>query len=182
MTDEWTVHGETTLYDSPWVRLHLADVETPSGRRHEHHLVRTPTDGAGAIVIDDRGRILLIRRYRFIVDAWGWELPAGRVDPGEAPETAAAREVTEETGWEPADLTHLVTLHTTPGLADQTSHVYLARRARKVAEPTDPDEAAVIRWVALADVRSLLASGEIHDAFTMCGLLWFLTFGDPAGA
>nr|MDT0664037.1 NUDIX domain-containing protein [Micromonospora sp. DSM 115978] len=83
MTRPWTIHSERKLYESPWVGVSLADVETPSGRRFDHHVVRVPAEGAGAAVVDPLGRVLLIHRHRFAVDRWGWELPAGRVDPGE---------------------------------------------------------------------------------------------------
>jgi 8-oxo-dGDP phosphatase len=175
---DWTIHGEQALYDSPWVRLGLADVETPSGTRHSYHLVRMPVAGAGTVIVDEASQILLIHRYRFITGTWGWELPAGRVDPGETPDSAAAREATEETGWKPTALQHLVSLHTSPGLTDQTSHVFLSRNAIYQGPPADPDEASDVHWTKPADVRRLLHLGEIHDSFTMCGLLWYLSFGD----
>jgi 8-oxo-dGTP pyrophosphatase MutT (NUDIX family) len=97
----WIVHGERTLYSSPWVGLRLVDVEIPGGERFEHHVVRVPRQAAGCVVHDpDRG-VLLLWRHRFITDTWGWEIPAGAVDDGERPGDAAAREVREETGWRP---------------------------------------------------------------------------------
>ena len=74
----WTVHGERVIYDSEWIRLALADVELPSGKRFEHHVVRMPYEAAGTVVDDpDRG-VLLLWRHRFTTDTWGWEIPAGR--------------------------------------------------------------------------------------------------------
>jgi 8-oxo-dGTP pyrophosphatase MutT (NUDIX family) len=95
------VHGERSIYDSEWLSLVLVDVEIPGGERFEHHAVRFPNHAAGTVVRDpDRG-VLLLYRHRFITDTWGWEIPAGRIDPGETPAQAAAREAYEETGWEP---------------------------------------------------------------------------------
>ena len=89
----WTVHGERALYESEWVRLALVDVEIPGEARFEHHVVRMPNQASGTVVHDpDRG-VLLLWRHRFITDTWGWEIPAGRIDDGETPEEAAAREV-----------------------------------------------------------------------------------------
>lgn len=82
---QWTVHGERTLYDSSWIRLALVDVEIPDGERFEHHVVRMPAPAAGVVVHDERG-VLLLWRHRFVTDTWGWEVPAGRVDPGESVE------------------------------------------------------------------------------------------------
>ena len=88
----WTVHGERSLYDSEWMSLAMVDVELPSGARFEHHVLRMPAHAAG-VVVDDRERgVLLLWRHRFITDTWGWEVPAGRVDAGEAGRWPLAQE------------------------------------------------------------------------------------------
>jgi 8-oxo-dGTP pyrophosphatase MutT (NUDIX family) len=104
---KWTVHGERVIYDSPWVRLALTDVEIPGGPRFEHHVVRMPAQAAGTVVADPTRGVLLLWRHRFTTDTWGWEVPAGRIDEGESPIEAAAREAYEETGWQPGPLTPL---------------------------------------------------------------------------
>ncbi len=78
---EWTVHGERTICDSECMSLRLVDVETPSGKRFDHHVARIPAEVAATLVVDRR--VLMSRRYRFVSDTWCWELPAGRIDPGE---------------------------------------------------------------------------------------------------
>src|ERR1700687_2272184 len=93
----WVVHGERTVYESPWVSLALADVEVPGGERFEHHVVRMPGE-ASAAVVRDQDRVLLIHRHRFITDTWGWEITAGRVEPGEDPMAAAGQETLQGTG------------------------------------------------------------------------------------
>src|SRR5258706_1545987 len=81
-TMRWTVHGERSVYASPWVGLALVDVEIPDGDRFEHHVVRVPGPAVGAIVTDEALGVLLLWRHRFITDSWGWEIPAGGVDRG----------------------------------------------------------------------------------------------------
>jgi 8-oxo-dGTP pyrophosphatase MutT (NUDIX family) len=173
MSGRWHTHAETALYDSPWVSLRLADVDPPSGQRHPHHLLRMPRHGAGAVVVDRTDAVLLVYRHRFIPDTFGWELPAGRIDPGETPEQAAAREVHEETGWTIQGVRRLCSIHTSPGLTDQLSHVLSAQAGIRTGDP-DPDEAAELRWWPRADLPTLLRSGQITDAFTSTGLLWHL--------
>ena len=96
----WTVHCEREIYGSEWMRMVLVDIEVPGGERFDHHVVRFPNQAAGTVVHDpDRG-VLLLWRHRFITDTWGWEVPAGRIDPGETPIEAAEREAFEETGLE----------------------------------------------------------------------------------
>src|SRR5258708_3527519 len=133
----WRVHGERVLYDSDWVRLSLADVEIPGGERFEHHVVRMPNNAAGTVVHDrDRG-VLLLWRHRFITDTWGWEIPAGGMNPGETPEEAAVRETLEETGWQPGRLRPLVHFSPTNGISDQIFHTFLAAGAPYLCAQTD---------------------------------------------
>jgi 8-oxo-dGTP pyrophosphatase MutT (NUDIX family) len=169
---EWTVHGERSLYESDWIKLRLVDVELPSGTRFEHHVVRSTAPAASLVIQDERG-ILLLRRHRFITDTWGWEVPAGRVDPGETPEQAAAREALEETGWRPGPVRHVGTYQPTNGLSDQLFHVFAADGAELVGTP-DPDEASEVAWTTVDRVRELIAAGEVQDGFSLTSLLWVL--------
>jgi 8-oxo-dGTP pyrophosphatase MutT (NUDIX family) len=126
-------------------------------------------------MVDECGNVLLIYRYRFIPDHFGWELPAGRVEPSEDPKDAARREAVEETGWEPRELTHLFSVNTSPGLTDQVSHAFLGRHPVRRGRPIDTDESVAMRWCSPGEVRELIQNGEILDVFTLSGLLWHLT-------
>jgi 8-oxo-dGTP pyrophosphatase MutT (NUDIX family) len=170
----WTVHGSRPIYRSEWVELELVDVEVPGGARFDHHVVRMPADASGTVVHDpDRG-VLLLWRHRFVTDTWGWEVPAGRIDPGESPEDAAAREVLEETGWRPGPLRHLTTYHPVNGTVDLRFHLFAAEGATHEGEPSDPSEAERVEWVAPDRLPELLAGGEVHDGLTLSALLWWL--------
>lgn len=176
-TIRWIVHGERAVYTSPWVALRLADVEIPGGKRFEHHVVRVPLEAAGCVVHDpDRG-VLLLWRHRFITDTWGWEIPAGAVEEGESPGDAAAREVREETGWQPGPLEHLVSYQPSNGLSDQRFHVFLARGAEHVGDPVDVGEAERIEWRSPPDVRADIAKNAMPDGLSLTALLYVLAFG-----
>lgn len=171
---EWTVHGERWVYDSEWMRVALVDVELPSGHRFEHHVLRMPATAAGVVVDDpDRG-VLLLWRHRFTTDTWGWEIPAGRVDAGETPEQAAARETLEETGWQPGPLRHLVGYHPHNGTSDVTFDVFHATGATLVGDPVDTDEAERIEWLSWDDVRVEIRAGRVRDGMSLTGLLYRL--------
>lgn len=172
----WTVHGERTLYDSSWIRLALVDVEIPDGERFEHHVVRMPAPAAGVVVHDDRG-VLLLWRHRFVTDTWGWEVPAGRVDPGESVEAGAAREVLEETGWRPGPLTPLTAYHPTNGLSDQIFHLFAAAGATHVGEPSDPSESSRVEWVPRDRLVAELRRGNVRDGMSLTALTWSLALG-----
>jgi 8-oxo-dGTP pyrophosphatase MutT (NUDIX family) len=173
----WLVHGERTVYDSPWVSVVLVDVETPDGVRiPEHHVIRAPLQVGGCLAWDqDADAVLLIRRHRFISDTWGWEVPAGRADGGEQLDRTAVRECLEETGWRPHEpVTPLARWHPSNGLLDQTFSAYLALGAELVGAPSDPSEAAEIAWVPVARAAELVDAGEIVDGFSLVALLSFL--------
>lgn len=168
----WTVHSEKPLFTDEWLDIRVADVELPGGRRVQHRLIRTPP-GAGSVTVTD-GRVLLLWRHRFITDTWGWEIPFGRVDPGEDPAAAAARETEEETGWRPGPLTPLLRVEPTPGISDSVHHVYRADDAEHIGPPQDHFESDRISWIPLADIPGLIGRGEIRVGTTLAALLYTL--------
>lgn len=170
----WQTFGERTVYDSPWVRVALVDVDVPGVGRLDHHVVRMPAQAAGTVVHDAERGVLLLWRHRFITDTWGWEVPAGRLEGDETPAQAAAREALEETGWRPGPLSPLVQYHPTNGSSDQTFHVFVADGATYVGEPADAFESERIAWVPLDEVRDLVRDGGIGDGLSLTGLLRFL--------
>jgi 8-oxo-dGTP pyrophosphatase MutT (NUDIX family) len=172
---EWLVHGERLVDDTPHVRVSLADVEIPGHARFSQYVFRMRRV-AVTVVLDDRGeRMLLVRRHRFIVNRWVWELPGGYVDDGEDSAAAAAREVEEETGWRPGSVEFVLSCQPLIGNADYPQDLYLAVRAQLTGEP-EADETAEVRWVPLSDAQAMIASGEIVGAMTVIGvqhaLLW----------
>jgi 8-oxo-dGTP pyrophosphatase MutT (NUDIX family) len=166
---KWLVHSERLVDDTPHVRISLADVEIPGHARFTQYVFRM-RPVAVTVVVDDAGeRVLLMRRHRFVVDRWVWELPGGYVDDGEDPAVAAAREVEEETGWRPRHVEFVMSCQPLIGNADYPQDVYLARGADRVGEP-EADETAEVRWVRLADTPAMIASGEILGAITIVGV------------
>lgn len=179
----WIDRGDTLIYDSEWVRLVTTDVEMPDGTRIDHHVVRMPRPASGTIIVRD-GHVLLLWRHRFITDTWGWEIPAGAIDPGETAERAAVREAAEESGWRPRAVEALCSFHPANGVLDQTFHVFVCHDAEHQGAPSDPNEAARIEWVPLAEVRALLTGGAIGDGLSFAAISYAFaagTFDQPAG-
>jgi 8-oxo-dGTP pyrophosphatase MutT (NUDIX family) len=173
------VFGERPVYENRWVRLTLVDIQTPDGRRFEHHVVRLQRVAVGLVVNADR--VLMIWRHRFAPDEWGWELPGGIVDQDEDAAQAAAREVEEETGWRPAPMTHLLTFQPMPGMVDTPHELFFANGAERVGEPTDLEEAGRVEWVSLTDVSDLIRKGEVAGSGSLVGLLYVLAFDGLVG-
>jgi 8-oxo-dGTP pyrophosphatase MutT (NUDIX family) len=171
---QWKVVSERPLYMDDWLDVRVADVELPDGRHLEHRLIRT-RPGAGAVVIDSNQRVLLLWRHRFITDTWGWEIPIGRVEEGESPIDAAAREFEEETGWRPGPLRHLISVQPTPGLSTSEHHIYRADEAVYIGDATDSFESERVTWKPLADLRSLIGKEEITSGTTLAALLYVLS-------
>jgi 8-oxo-dGTP pyrophosphatase MutT (NUDIX family) len=171
----WTVHSEKQLYEDEWLDIRVADVELPDGRHLEHRLIRTPP-GAGAVIVVD-ARVLLMWRHRFITDTNGWEIPIGKIDPGEDPADAAARETEEETGWRPGPLRFLLRVEPTPGISDSAHHIYMGGGAEHIGPPEDDFESDRLGWVPLADVPLLIGRGEITSGTTLAALLYATACG-----
>jgi 8-oxo-dGTP pyrophosphatase MutT (NUDIX family) len=173
----WKVHGRRTMYESDWVNVYLDDVELPDGTHIDHHVLTMPKPSQTAIVLSDEGdQVLLIWRHRFITDRWGWEVPAGWVEPGEDPETAIRREIAEETGYEPVDLRPLAEYDAIPGLSTMHFTSWLATGTRRSATTLDTNETSVVSWHTLEDAYRLLKNGRVSDGPSFTALsYYFLT-------
>ncbi|MGW3761536.1 NUDIX domain-containing protein [Streptomyces sp. NPDC005131] len=171
--EPWQIHGERTVYDNRWVKLTLVDVEPPGVERFEHHVVRLHHVSIAA-VLDEQDRVLMLWRYRFVADKWGWELPGGIVDEGEDARATALREVEEETGWRPDSLDHVVTFQPMIGMVDSPHEIYVGKGAQHVGDPTDIEEAGHVAWVPLSDIPGLMARDELMGSGTLVALLHVL--------
>jgi 8-oxo-dGTP pyrophosphatase MutT (NUDIX family) len=167
---QWIIHSERSLYADQWLEVRSADVELPDGRHLDHRLLRMPAS-AGAIVVDRHGSALLIWRHRFITGLWGWEMPMGRIDHGETPAQAAAREVEEETGWRPGPLKQLARVQPSSGIMDAAHYLFTADGATRTGAATDGFESTRIEWVSLAHVPELISKQEIVSSSTITALL-----------
>jgi 8-oxo-dGTP pyrophosphatase MutT (NUDIX family) len=172
---KWAVHGERSLYSSPWLSLSLVEVEPPGVEPFEHHVVRYPGPAAAVVTAVEGRGVLLLWRHRFTTDTWGWEIPAGRVDEGA--EQAARREMIEETGWAPGNLEHLVTFNPANGSTDLRFVIFGCRTAEHVGDPTDLTEAERIEWVTSAEARKLLLEGAVPDGLSLAALSYAFLAG-----
>lgn len=167
---QWRVHGEKSIYTSDWVSLWLVDVELPDGRRLQHHVIRM-SPAAAAVLLDTEMRVLMLWRHRFITNTWGWEIPTGIVEPGEAPIEAAAREAEEETGWRPNELRPIIYAQPSNGISNSELFIFHADGATYQGPPTDTTESERIEWISLSKIRALIDDHQIVHGPTMIALL-----------
>ncbi|MEU4267534.1 NUDIX hydrolase [Streptomyces sp. NPDC026092] len=167
---QWTKLSEQPVYENRWFRVNLADVELPDGRHLAHYLIRL-RPVAVATAVNEANEVLMLWRHRFITDSWGWELAAGVVEDDEDLETAAAREMEEETGWRPGPLRHLLTVEPSNGLTDARHHLYWAEEATYIGPPEDDFESSRREWIPLKLIPDMISRGEIPAANMAAGLL-----------
>lgn len=168
------------VYTGRIVNLNVDTVAFPDGSTGKLEMLRHP--GASAVVpfLDDPAaddpRIILIRQFRHAAEGDMWEIPAGRLDPGEAPEACALRELREETGYSASECRRLVTIYTTPGFTDERIHLFLATGLRAGDHAREADEFVEVHEVRWSEALRLLEEGQISDAKTLSALLFTEAF------
>jgi ADP-ribose pyrophosphatase len=165
--------SRTTVHKGRIFQLEVDVVKLPTGHTLEMEIVRHP----GSVVllpVPTPGSIILIRQYRYSIDRWIWELPAGSLKPKEDPDKAAARECEEEIGLVPRKITRLRSYYPTPGFCDEAMTYYLCEDLHPPAADStvrkDDDEEIEPRTFTLDEARALVTSGEIVDLKTLAGL------------
>ena len=142
----------------------------PNDRAATFDVIRHP-GGAAVLPILDDGRLLLIRQYRPAVGAMVYEIPAGRLEPGESPLACACRELAEEAGCRAGQTVPLGGLWSAVGYCDEFVHLFLATELTAVPPAPEPDEVVEPCPMSLADALAKLAAGEIPDSKTQVALL-----------
>jgi ADP-ribose pyrophosphatase len=147
-------------------------VDPKTGFKINRSVVRH-AGSAVMMAVDKKKRILLVRQYRLPADDYLWELPAGRLDPGEKPLQAAKRELAEETGYSARKWTKLASFWVSPGYVEERMTIFLATDLTEgEATPMD-DERIETRWFKRKEVADMIATGKLEDAKTMVGfLMW----------
>jgi 8-oxo-dGTP pyrophosphatase MutT (NUDIX family) len=152
------------------ITVNVETVQLPNGHTLDLEIIHHP-GGAAAVAIDDQQRVCLIRQYRHAVGGYIWELPAGKLEPSEAPLLTAQRELVEEAGCEAAHWHSLGAVVSSPGVFTETVHLFLARGLRAVKMAHEAAEVIEIHWVELAEACQRAESGDISDGKTVVGLL-----------
>lgn len=158
------------LYDGKVLALDVDRVEEPGGIRAQREVVRHPGSVA-VLALDDQGRLVLVRQYRYPVDQQVWELPAGRLDAGEEPEQAARRELEEEVGLKAQSLEKIGFFYTTPGFCDEAMHLFRVSGLTQVPARPQEDERLEIRWFTSQEIRGMMDRGDIREGKTLVALL-----------
>jgi ADP-ribose pyrophosphatase len=168
------------VYNGHVINLDVDTVRFPDGSIGELEMVRHP--GASAIVpflTDPAGedpQLLLIRQYRYAAEEYIYEVPAGRLDAGEAPVDCARRELREETGCTAERVEHMYTMYTTPGFTDEKIHLFMAVGLTRGEAQREADEFVEVVTMSLSEALGRIERGEIKDSKTALALLYAAGF------
>jgi ADP-ribose pyrophosphatase len=165
-----SVAASRPVYDGRVIKVSSERLRYANGREFDIDFVRHP--GAAAVVaVDDADRVCLVRQYRHGVEDFLWEIPAGKLDAGEAPEACAVRELAEETGVKARQWTSLGLYIPAPGFFTEVIHMYLARDLDIGPPAPDVDEELELQWLPLGVALAKVLTGEWNDGKTALALL-----------
>lgn len=157
------------IYTGKVITLNIDTVRLPNGETVELETIRHP--GAAAVVpVKDDGTVVLIRQFRHAAGGFIYEIPAGKLHPGEDPVHCASRELEEEVGYRASAFELLSSIFTAPGFADEVIHVYKATGLTKGRQQLDRDEVLDVIEMPLAEAVAKIEDGTVRDAKTIVGL------------
>jgi ADP-ribose pyrophosphatase len=168
------------VYSGRVIDLDVDTVRFPDGSTGELEMIRHP--GASAVVpflsepTGEDPQVLLIRQYRYAAGSYLYEIPAGRLEPGESPEACARRELEEETGCRAERVEPLTTVYTTPGFTDERIHLFAAFGLTTGKVKRDVDEFLEVKTMPLTETLAMISRGEIVDGKTIVALLFVAGF------
>ena len=155
------------------------EVIEPAGVRTTREMITHPGSVVVLPVLADR-RVLLIQQYRYAARQFLWELVAGKMDAGETPLQAAARELKEETGYRAKRFRIFLEFFPSPGFLEEKMYVLLAEGLTPGEPAPEDDEKILARPCTVKQVEQMIRTGKLHDAKTIAGLLYYLSYIAPA--
>jgi ADP-ribose pyrophosphatase len=157
------------VYKCSLFRVTEDEAKEPKGGFEIKRSIVRHAGSAVMMAVDDRKRILLVRQYRLPAERYLWELPAGRLDPGEKPLQAAKRELAEETGCTARKWTRLASFFVSPGYVAERMTIFLARDIIPGDAHPMEDERIECQWFKPKDIHAMIEDGKIEDAKTIIG-------------
>lgn len=167
--------SSSIVYEGPVFQIRKHTVSTKSGESIRD--IVEHSGGAIMLAVTKEGKILVERQYRKALESMFIELPAGKADPGEDPQTTAVRELSEETGYIPGKVEHLVSFYPTCGYSNEYLHIYFCSELTEGEKHLDEDESIDVFAYYPDELIEMIRTGEIQDGKTIIGLLYARQFG-----
>jgi ADP-ribose pyrophosphatase len=157
------------VYSGRTLNIDLDRVLLPNGNTADLEVIRHPGASAVVPVLED-GQVVLIHQFRYAAGDFIYEIPAGKLDPGENPIDCARRELAEETGYQARSLSPLLSFLTTPGFCDEEIHIFLARELSAGKQDLEMNEVLEVRHFPISRALEMIREGTIKDGKTIIGL------------
>lgn len=171
---ETLLHSDA-VFHGRFLKVIRDQVRLPDGGIAHREYIKHP--GAAVVLpILDTGEIILVEQYRHAMKRHFLELPAGKRDPGEKPESTAARELQEETGYTAQNLEFMTIIHPVIGYADEEMYLYKATGLVPGQQNLDEGEFLELKKYTSDELKALVKKGEITDVKTLIGLFWYWNF------
>jgi ADP-ribose pyrophosphatase len=152
------------------ITVNVEHVDLPNGQQAALEIVRHP-GGASIVALDEQQRVCMLHQYRHAGGGWVWELPAGKLEPGEAPLLTAQRELVEEAGVSATRWQSLGSILPSPGVLAETIHLYLAQGLTPADIAHEQHEVIEVHWLPLQLAWQRAVTGQYRDGKTVIGLL-----------
>ncbi|HOZ96866.1 MAG TPA: NUDIX hydrolase [Niabella sp.] len=166
----WKVVSEKEVYDNPWIKLTAYEVINPSGGEGIYGKVHFKNRAIAILVLDEDKNTYLVGQYRFVLNAYSWEIPEGGCPEGEYTLDAAKRELLEETGLVASNWKELMRSHLSNSIGDEFAIIYLAQDlVQKTAMPEETEQ-LVVRKIAFAEAVTMVNDGRITDALSILAI------------
>jgi ADP-ribose pyrophosphatase len=169
---ETIVLSHQEIYRGKIVNLHVDNIRLPSGKSGIREVVHHP-GGVTAVPVLDDGQLLLIRQFRYPIQKYIFELPAGKLDSNQPPLQTMMRELEEETGYSAGRMDYQCAFYTSPGISDELIYLYLARNLTPVPQHLEEGEHLTVEACPLDLCLERIQTGEIADGKTILGILWY---------
>ncbi len=166
----WTTLSGEEQYKNPWINVTEYQIINPNGGRGIYGKISFKNRAIGIIPIDEEGCTWLVGQFRYVLDAYSWELPEGGAPLDEDPLEGAKRELREETGLLAENWELLLRMHLSNSVSDEEGLVYVATGLTMTETDFDRTEQLQIRRLPLAEALSMVKRGEITDSMTVAGL------------
>ncbi len=167
----WTLLGSSVVYDNPWIKVRQDDVLDPSGKETIYGVVSAKHLAIGILPLDDEYNTWLVGQYRYPLERYSWEIVEGGGKFDVDPIISGKRELLEETGITAEHWQHIMTIHTSNCIADETAYLYVAKGLTFGQSQPDSNEKLQVAKVPFTEVYQMVLDGRITDSMSVTTIL-----------
>lgn len=157
-------------WSCPWYQVRRDEIITPDGQPGVYHVIEKP-DAVWIVPLTADGRVVLVDQYRYTIDEWCWEVPAGSVKPGQSTEEAAREELREEVGGDSDAFTYVGRFYLANGICNEVGHIFLATGVTLATPHHEAAEVMDVHLFSVAEALQMAHSGQISDGPSVMALL-----------